>query len=154
MLDLSAVDLADVVMALEDHSDESSWWIDATTGDVWEWFSDGDADPAFDPEARADARQIWPLESRIAYRDMEEFIARVPDRRAAELLERAIAGRGAFRRFKDTLFEFPEIRAAWFRFSDTRMRRRAIELLVAEELVDGEAANRALGRSCRAAVWG
>jgi hypothetical protein len=68
-----------------------------------------------------------------------------PDRRAADLLERAIAGRGAFRRFKDTLFEFPELREVWFRFSDVRMQRRAIEFLVDEGLVDEARARRALG---------
>lgn len=37
MLDLSAVDLDDIAMALDDHSvDEfgSGWWIDADTGEV------------------------------------------------------------------------------------------------------------------------
>jgi predicted nucleotidyltransferase len=145
MLELSAVDLADVVMALEDHSEfGSNWWIDARTGEVWLWSADLDSDPEFDPEARPDARQIWPLDSRISYGDMEDFIDAVPDRRASELLRRAIAGRGAFRRFKDTLFEFPDLRAAWFEFSDTRMRRRAIEFLVDEGLVDAKAATEAL----------
>jgi predicted nucleotidyltransferase len=144
MLDLSAVDLADLVTALEDHSDETSWWIDGGTGEVWMWSPDLGPDPEFDPETRDGARPIWPLESGIAYGDMEDFIASVPDQRAADLLDRAIAGRGAFRRFKDTLFEFPELRQAWFRFSDTRMRRRAIEFLVDEDLVDEEEANRAL----------
>src|SRR5919202_1231836 len=63
---------------------------------------------------------------------------------AVDLLERAIAGRGAFRRFKDTLFEFPELRDAWFRFRDTRMQRRAIEFLVDQGLVDEAEAERAL----------
>ena len=56
---------------------------------------------------------------------MAEFVAGVHHRRAAELLDRAIAGRGAFRRFKDTLFEFPELREQWFRYRDARSRRRA-----------------------------
>lgn len=145
MLDLSAVDLEDVVMALEDHSDlGSTWWIDARTGEVWLWSPDMDPDPEFDPAERDDVRQIWPLDSGVAYSDMEDFIAGVTDRRAADLLERAIAGRGAFRRFKDTLFEFPELRAAWFGLRDTRMRRRAIEFLLDEGLVAPETAERTL----------
>ena len=87
MLDLSAVDLADLVVALEDHSYDCSWWIDAVTGEIWMWSPD-DSDPELDPEARNHVRQIWPLESRIAYGDMEDFIASVPDRRAADLLDR------------------------------------------------------------------
>ena len=39
-----------------------------------------------------------------------DFTERVRDPRAHDLLERAIEGRGAFRRFRGTLFEFPEPR--------------------------------------------
>jgi predicted nucleotidyltransferase len=143
MLDLSTVDLDALAMALEDHSYVGGWWIDAQTGEVWYWGEDDD-DPAFDPAERGDARRILPLPSREGYGDMEDFVARVPDRRAADLLGRAIAGRGAFRRFKDTLFEYPELRENWFRFSDVRMQRRAIEFLVDEGLVDEAQARRAL----------
>jgi predicted nucleotidyltransferase len=80
----------------------------------------------------------------VGYGDMEDFIERVRDSRARDLLERAIAGRGAFRRFKDTLFEFPELREAWFKFRDARMERRAIECLVDEDLVKPEIAEPAI----------
>jgi Uncharacterised protein family (UPF0158)/Nucleotidyltransferase domain len=143
ILDLSTVDLGMLAMALEDHSTEGSWWIDAETGEVWYHGLDHDG-PEFDPAERDDARRIDPLPSREGYGDMEDFIARVRDRLAADLLERAIAGRGAFRRFKDTLFEFPELREAWFRFSDVRMHRRAIEFLIDEGLVDEVEARRAV----------
>ncbi len=130
MLDLSRVDLGDAATALDDHSDSGRWWIDADTGEVWLWSGDVDEEAAFDPELRPGARSIDPLPFSVGYRDMEDFIARVPGRRAADLLERAIAGRGAFRRFKDTLFEFPELRQAWFEFRDARIQSRAIEFLV------------------------
>lgn len=144
MLDLSTVVLDEIAMALDDHSFDASWWIDADTGEVWRRSEDSDDDPQFDPERRPNARCIQPLSSSVGYHDMEDFIERVPDRRAAELLDRAIAGRGAFRRFKDTLFEFPELREAWFRFRDTRMRRRAVEFLVDEGLAGSPGAEAAL----------
>jgi predicted nucleotidyltransferase len=75
---------------------------------------------------------------------MEDFAARVPDTRARDLLLRAIAGRGAFRRFKDTLLEFPEIRQSWFRFHDARMQRRAIVWLEERGFIAPPAAERAL----------
>lgn len=143
MLDVSIVDLGLLAMGLEDHSYAGSWWVDARTGEVWYWGEDED-DVAFDPDERDDARRVAPLPSSEAYGDMVDFIARVPDRRAADLLERAIAGRGAFRRFKDTLMEFPELREKWFQFSDVRMQRRAIEFLVDERVIDAEAARLAL----------
>jgi predicted nucleotidyltransferase len=89
------------------------------------------------------ALYVEPIPSFEAYEDLRDFVARVPDRRASDMLSRAIEGRGAFRRFKDTLFEFPELREAWFRFHDVRMRRRAIEWLVDHHVVEdaaGEAA--------------
>jgi hypothetical protein len=49
---------------------------------------------------------------------MEEFIESVRDERAKDLLSRAIDGKGAFRRFKDTLFEFPKLREQWFAFEN------------------------------------
>ena len=76
---------------------------------------------------------------------MAEFVAGVHHRRAADLLDRAIAGRGAFRRFKDTLFEFPELREQWFRFRDARSRRRALRWLADEGLIERAVADRVDG---------
>lgn len=143
MLDLDTVDLGAIAAALEDHSYDGSWWIDADTGEVWYWLGESDDDADFDPDARRDARRIEPLPSHVGYGDMEDFISRVPDRRAQDLLSRAIEGRGAFRRFKDTLFEFPGIRAEWFAFRDARARRRAIEWLEDRRLVTVERARQA-----------
>jgi hypothetical protein len=84
--------------------------------------------------------RIEPIPSRVAYRDMEDFIGRVRDLRARDLLERAIAGRGAFRRFKDTLLDFQDLRAVWFAFHDARMERRAIQWLADEELIERQIA--------------
>jgi hypothetical protein len=90
---------------------------------------------------------VDPLESRVAYGDMEDFVATVGDPRARGVLGRAIAGRGAFRRFKDALLDFPELRAAWFALLDARMERRALEWLVDRKLVDqAEAARQAAAR--------
>lgn len=140
MLELSEVDLGALAEALEDHSDTMQWFIDPATGEVIPWMEDGD-EPCPDD---AGARYIDPILSADAYRDMQDFVARVPDRRASDLLGRAIEGRGAFRRFKDTLFEFPEVRDTWFKFHDVRMRRRAIEWLVDCRLVDDSDAEAAL----------
>ena len=143
MLDLESVDLGDLANALEDHSFEHSWWLDRETGEVvfWSDYSREQGEP--DPESRG----LIPIEaipSHEGYGDMEDFIARVRDPRARELLERSIEGRGAFRRFKDTLFEFPELREAWFGFHDARMECRALEWLASEDLIDREVAERAM----------
>ena len=47
------------------------------------------------------------VESGEAYRDMDDFIATVRRPHLRELLDVAIIGRGAFRRFKDVLYTYP-----------------------------------------------
>lgn len=135
MLDLSAVDFAELAEAMEDHSDWCTWYLSRVTGALRfvsdETLDEGGEDLGDDP----DWVVVEPLASREAYRDMADFVRRVPDRRAAELLGRAIEGRGAFRRFKDTLFEFDELRTKWFEFHDVRMRRRAIGWLAEHRVI-------------------
>lgn len=145
MLDLKTADLASLAEALEDNSYDHEWWLDPETGAVEQWSTDSGLweDAEEHPSDRHWIR-VEPIGSRDAYADMGDFIARVRDPRARQLLERAIGGRGAFRRFKDTLFEFPDLRQAWFAFHDARMERRALEWLADEELVDRELAGRAM----------
>jgi hypothetical protein len=140
VLDPEKIDLADLALALEDHSPNHTWWFDPATGNV---------EPRF--EARLDEDgpatgliAIQPVPTSVGYADMEDFVGRVRDPRAHHLLERAITGRGAFRRFKDALLDYPELRRAWFAFHDVRGERRAIEWLLAHGLVDPGAAATAL----------
>ncbi len=66
------------------------------------------------------------------YRDMEDFIATVKDDRLQDYLWRAIAGRGAFGRFKDILHSHFHERERWFEFQETRQLQRMMEWLEAE----------------------
>jgi hypothetical protein len=75
---------------------------------------------------------------------MEDFIGRVADPRARDLLARAIEGRGAFRRFRDALIDFPALRDEWFAFSDRRAEQRAIRWLQYEGLIEAEVADAAV----------
>jgi uncharacterized protein (UPF0332 family)/predicted nucleotidyltransferase len=127
------IDLADLALALEDHSDEHGWTIDADSGAIQTHFGPPDGGVAIDP-----------LPVAVGYGDMEDFVAYVRDVQARDLLERAIVGRGAFRRFKDALGQYPELRRAWFAFHDARGERRAIEWLVEHELVAADGAAEAL----------
>jgi predicted nucleotidyltransferase len=146
VLDLKAIDLASLCEALEDHSDYTEWWLDPKTGAIEPWPSDLSAmdDPQGTHPGDRDWIQIEPLPSHESYEDLVDFTERVRDPGARNLLERAIEGRGAFRRFKDTLFEFPGLREAWFRFHDLRMERRALGWLAYRGLVDEEASERAI----------
>jgi hypothetical protein len=69
------------------------------------------------------------FESHEGYEDMEDFIGTVEDDHLAELLQVAIDGKGAFRRFKDVMARHPQERERWFRFKDERAQERALEWL-------------------------
>ena len=137
MLDPESVDLDGLCAALDDHTPGVTWWIDPTTGEIRSHHAGG---------PRPGGRRIRRTESHESYQDMAQFVAAVHHRRAADLLDRAITGRGAFRRFKDTLVEFPDLRDQWFRYRAARARRRALRWLADEELVSREVAERLAAR--------
>lgn len=68
------------------------------------------------------------------YRDMEAFASTVEDPELAGKLEAAIDGKGAFRQFKDTLYDYPEERERWFEFQRARKSERMVAWLEDEEI--------------------
>jgi predicted nucleotidyltransferase len=143
MLELERVDLAGLAEALQDRS--TQWWFDPRTGELEPRSEDFGSESGDEHPFDRGLRLVEPIEPSEAYGDMEDFVETVRDPRARDLLERAISGRGAFRRFKDALYEFPDLRAAWFALADARMARRALYWLADEGLVDREIAERAAG---------
>ena len=131
MLDLSSLDLEELAAALGDQTDyEHRWLINPQTGQVV------DLDDL-------DLLGIDPLPSYVWYQDMADFAQRVSDDQARRDLARAIAGKGAFRRFKDVLYqEHPHLLPAWHAFRETRAQRRAVDWLVDNSLIDDDAATR------------
>jgi len=123
-----AIDLTELVTALEDHSG-LEWYLDTETGDVLPIPDDADDDLL--PVPREDLvdsdrfRFIEPLESRLGWEEMRDFAGRVGDRRVRELLEVALAGKGAFGRFKAVLADHPEERARWYAEHDQHMAEQA-----------------------------
>jgi predicted nucleotidyltransferase len=142
MLDLDTMDLRALAEALEDHSDYTTWWLDPETGQVEAWSVDEEWSdtPDQDHPAERGWRRVDPASSNAPYQDMSDFAHAVPDPQAARPLQRAIAGRGAFRRFKDELWELGELRNSWLAFHDARRVRRTLTWLVDEELVSETAA--------------
>jgi Uncharacterised protein family (UPF0158) len=68
---------------------------------------------------------------------MADFADGITDERARRRLARAIQGKGAFRRFQDELHEeHPDLLPAWHAFRDTRARRRAVQWLADNSLID------------------
>ena len=58
---------------------------------------------------------------------MVQFTRTIDDPRLRELLEVALDGRGAFRRFKDMLARWPKERERWFAFHDKCLRNAMLD---------------------------
>lgn len=80
-----------------------------------------------------------------AWRDMREFALSVDDKTLSERLLDSIRGSGAFRRFKDMVFE-AGLRKEWSDFQAQRIRRRVLDWLLREELITEEGAEQYMER--------
>ncbi len=63
------------------------------------------------------------------YNLMVEFAEKVEDELLREKLSIALDGKGAFRRFKNVIADYPDYREKWFRFRDERLNKKVIEWL-------------------------
>ena len=142
MLELEQVDLDELVMALSDQDiGDHHWLIDPRTGSLHLWSHDVglDGDDTIDGDdlEEMDLLGIDPVPTRQWYRDMADFAAGLSDPRARTELEIALDGRGAFRRFKNTLHQrHPDLVPTWREFQQARGRRAAITWLVDQGLLD------------------
>jgi Uncharacterised protein family (UPF0158) len=120
------VDLEELAMILKGDPVSGGGRVDLTTGEVSPQSALEYAEEVGEEEDDPD-RWLWVHceGSRSAYRDMVWFIEELDDANLADRLARAISGRGAFRRFKDTLFDQPELMTRWYAFSGDRQRGRA-----------------------------
>ena len=134
------VDLHELRFAMEDASYEHRYFLDTKTGAlilVSELFEDEEAQrqlAEIDEAEPGRYLQVPRADSREAYDDMQDFIATVSDEHLQELLDVAIQGRGAFRRFKDLLARRPAEQQRWFDFQAARLDARAREWLAEEGL--------------------
>ena len=60
---------------------------------------------------------------------MVEFAEKVEDELLREKLSIALDGKGAFRRFKNVIADYPDYREKWFKFRDERINKKVIEWL-------------------------
>jgi hypothetical protein len=128
------IDMDELCSAMADSSYEHYYYLDLQTGEIVfisDYVDEEEVGKLRDEidENPDHYKPIPRAESYEGYDDMADFIATVEDERLAELLEVAINGKGAFRRFKDVLAHYPDERERWFRFKDDQMRERALEWL-------------------------
>ena len=128
------VDLEELSGLLEgDLASNEGGFLDLRTGDVIPAFMTDEAmvgaDAAIDVDAEPD-RWLWVSceGSKAGWEDMATYVAAVADSRLRQQLERAIEGKGAYRRFRDLIGD-EGLRQAWQDFSDERQIGRAREYL-------------------------
>lgn len=145
MLDLDMIDVEEIATALADQTDyEHRWLIDPRTGEVVFWTSDTgiDGENPVDLD-ELDLILIDPVPSYVWYQDMVDFADGISDRAAGRSLSRTLNGKGAFRRFRNELYERnPELISVWQSFRDARARARAVGWLVEQGLLEDETAQR------------
>jgi hypothetical protein len=148
--DLSGFDLDEIATALSDQdSYEHAWLINPDTGEILFWTADtgidGQRPVDLDELAEQGLIGIRALPSWVWYQDMADFADGITDERAGRRLERAIDGKGAFRRFRAELNEeYPHLLPAWYAFREARAKRRAVEWLAENELIGEDEAARYL----------
>ncbi len=140
------VDIDELAVAASDH--DSEWVLDLETGKtlMTEWIRDpglhGDLgldldeagegeDPddelgALDPLDSGRFVGIEPVASHEGFRWMEDFASAQQDRVRERLLD-ALDRPRPFRRFKDALHEFPQVRDAWYRYEEEKLRAHVRE---------------------------
>ncbi|MFZ2012465.1 MAG: UPF0158 family protein [Nocardioides sp.] len=128
------VDLEQLADVLEGDPVAGGGRIDLQNGEVWPASAIEYAIEVGDEDEDDRERWLWVANegSRAGYRDMERFTAGVEDPDITDRLERALDGRGAFRRFRNQLTEWPELQSCWYAYSADRQRGRARAWLAAE----------------------
>ena len=121
-------------MALEYHGHESQYFLDLQTGEVLLLADEAYVGPNEELETQIEDepdryRAIDPIPSSVGWQVMAEFIEQLPVGEARERLTRAVERSHPFRRFKDTLLDYPKVREQWFAFHERTTLQLAREWL-------------------------
>ena len=135
------IDWDDLELAFTMHMEEQTSYLDLRTGKV-EISIDpmlvGEAGPSEEEIESGVAKgyliHIEPISSSVEYGWMVEFAESVTDPRLREKLEVALDGRGAFRRFKNVLADYPGERERWFAFRDGQLGQAMKEWLADHDI--------------------
>jgi Uncharacterised protein family (UPF0158) len=136
------INWTDLETAFERNSPDTESFLDTRTGEVVT-VTEGAIDY---PEQRGKVQaggeafvRIEPAASREQYKWMERFVAGVTDEPLRERLVIAIDGKGAFRRFKDVLLNYPTERERWFSYRAELLHWAMHKWLEKEQLSPKEA---------------
>lgn len=126
------VKLENVLEAIELANDAYQYYLNIETGETVmraDALITGIVDEKLDEELEMNYDKYFKLPTKYEineYQIMEEFIWSLPDGNKQDKLENAIRGKGAFRRFKDTVYNM-DIEKQWFAFEADAYKKIAIE---------------------------
>lgn len=126
------IDLSVVVDAIEMADDNYTYFLDIETGKsvfLAEELTTGLDNEGLEDEIDENPDRYLRLPTKFEiheYRIMEEFVWSLSEGRQQDLLERAIRGRGAFRKFKDTVYDLG-LDKKWFQYEAVAYHKIAID---------------------------
>jgi len=131
------IDIDDLEMALQNHSDELVHFLDRDTGEI-RLYCDGmldgeDVEEDFDIDDYLENPRFIQIEgtpSREGFQVMEEFIDTLESDHARRVLSFAISQRKPFRRFKDALYDLGDVQEQWYKFEREATMRQARNWLI------------------------
>ena len=131
--DKMKVKLQEVLEALEGAGMETAYYYDTKNEEILMVF-DGMVNGEYNPELMEEISEGFiedfiPLPGQYEiheYRMMENFIYEQPAGRIQDILEQAIRGKGAFRRFKDCLYDVG-LEEKWYKYREACYERIARE---------------------------
>jgi len=120
----------------------ANWRLDRDTGEAYFTMSEdfGDTEQTEEEmeemldQLHPNSISIDPPSSNEAYEWMAEFADSLHAGKLRNLLQVALNGRGAFRRFKDVLLDYPRQREAWFEFEKRKIDEAVEEWVEFAEL--------------------
>ena len=109
-----------LALAFENQLPDSFSFLHLTDGKVITLLSDTHAPPE-PPQPHDEYLFMPPRPPQEGYKTMQKFIEVMEEPDVKEKLAMTLVGKGAFRRFKDQLLAYPEVRQKWFAFKDSEV---------------------------------
>lgn len=127
------VDLDELADALEQSHGVDAARIHLATGAIWTAATiENSLDAGLEvPDLDDEDRWLFvaPEGSADAFHDMRLFLQEITEPDLRERIEQTLQGRGAFRRFRNTVEQYPNLEDRWLGHRDDRRRERAREWL-------------------------
>lgn len=130
------IDLEDLIMAFEDHSEFFDYYLDLRNGKVIHLLREYSDEGSYEEPVDLDGysyemvegdpdrfRYIDSIQSYESFKIMEEFVITVVNVVIKNRLISALERRKPFRNFKDELHHLPEVSEKWFEFHDDAMEK-------------------------------